>query len=83
LPKKISVLSAFDLASMTEGVIYVDKYKISIHMKISEVDFSNLIYNNKLLWVPDGDVVFDDSSRIIQFDIGSNIRLIGYKTYPN
>jgi hypothetical protein len=84
LPKGIGALSAFDLASMVEGVIYIGKYKIPEHIKISEVDFSDLIYKNDLCWAPDGDEAFDDHSRIIQLDIGSQIRLIGYKTtYPN
>lgn len=32
-----------------------------------------------LLWAPDGDEAFDDSSYILQFDVGYQVRLIGFQ----
>ncbi len=33
----------------------------------------------ELVWAPDGDSAFDDGSYVLQFDIGSMVRVIGFK----
>lgn len=43
--------------------------------------FSDLIYDNHLLWAPDGDEAFDDGSYVLQFDRGNQVRLIGFKSH--
>jgi hypothetical protein len=42
--------------------------------------FTKLVYNNNLLWAPDGSEAFDDSSYIIHFDIKDEVRLIGFRS---
>lgn len=43
--------------------------------------FADLIYENHLLWAPDGDEAFDDGSYVLQFDRGNQVRLIGFKSH--
>lgn len=40
---------------------------------------SSAIHRAHVLWAPDGDEAFDDSSRVLHFDEGERVRLIGWK----
>jgi hypothetical protein len=47
---------------------------------LSHKQFVDMLYENKIVWAPDGDEAFDDGSYILQFDLGdNNVRLIGFK----
>jgi len=46
---------------------------------LSEAELRDAIYSNKLQWAPDGDEAFDDGSYVLQFDVGTRVRLIGFK----
>lgn len=37
------------------------------------------IHHAHVLWAPDGDGAFDDGSRVLHFDEGDRVRLIGWK----
>jgi hypothetical protein len=81
-PEFITDLSALELSDLFEGVLYRDKkeYKMPDNIGVLHNELSDIVYQNELLWVPDGDEAFDDGSRIIQFDIEQTVRLIGYKS---
>jgi hypothetical protein len=42
-------------------------------------DVSEQVDWSTIIWVPDGDEAFDDGSHILQMDIGSSVRLIGFQ----
>jgi len=42
-------------------------------------EFGSYISDSKIQWAPDGDQAFDDGSYILQFDIGSKVRLIAFQ----
>jgi hypothetical protein len=41
------------------------------------------IFKKRLLWAPDGNEAFDDGSHILQFDVDTKVRLIGFKNEPS
>ena len=47
---------------------------------LSSTRIEREVYDNKILWAPDGDEAFDDSSKVLQFDIADRVRLVGFKT---
>jgi hypothetical protein len=42
-------------------------------------EFINILCSKKIVWAPDGDGAFDDGSHILQFDFGTQVRLIGFR----
>jgi hypothetical protein len=46
---------------------------------MSEAQFTKTLHSNSLVWAPDGDEAFDDSSNVLQFDIADPVRLIAFK----
>jgi hypothetical protein len=45
---------------------------------LTQTEVRELFYLNKLVWAPDGDEAFDDSSYVLQFDVNDHVRLIGF-----
>ena len=43
-------------------------------------DFRSMVISSRIGWAPDGDEAFDDSSYVLQFDVGARVRLIAFKT---
>jgi hypothetical protein len=66
------------IAHIFRDVLYVkgeDGTPISGHARKGVID---TIYKNKLLFAPDGDEAFADGSYVIHFDVGAEVRLIGF-----
>lgn len=42
-------------------------------------ELSAFVYENQLMWAPDGSEAFDDGSFGLQFDVGDRVRLIGFR----
>lgn len=59
--------------------IYSTEKQNALFFGFGSADLSDLFYSNKLIWAPDGDEAFDDGSHILQFDVGEQVRLIGFK----
>ncbi|MEP9359496.1 Imm42 family immunity protein [Sphingomonas sp. KR3-1] len=49
------------------------------YFDLTASEFGDCIHNSKIQWAPDGDQAFDDGSYILQFDIGSKVRLIAFQ----
>jgi hypothetical protein len=47
---------------------------------LSGSELESLVYSKKLLWAPDGDEAFDDDSFIVQLDVGSQVRLVAFRS---
>jgi len=61
------------------AAIYAPNQEANSLFAISQARFRDLIYSNHLSWAPDGDEAFDDSSHILQFDLGNRVRVVGFK----
>lgn len=70
--------AAIDIADAYTSAVYLDDGK-EMYFGMSEVQFTKTLYSNSLVWAPDGDEAFDDSSHVLQFDVGDRVRLIGFK----
>jgi Immunity protein 42 len=45
---------------------------------LPQIEVEERLYGRRCIWAPDGDEAFDDRSHILQFDIKSKVRLIGF-----
>lgn len=59
--------------------IYGDDQESERFFGISQSEFCKKIYSSNIMWAPDGDEAFDDSSFVIQLDVGDRVRLIAFK----
>ena len=57
--------------------VYADEQKES-YLGIPLKHFTAMIRAGRLDWAPDGDEAFDDGSYVLQFDVGSRVRLIAF-----
>ncbi len=72
-PEAARVANAFRQA------FYADNQEGS-YLDIPLTDFTDLFASHALSWAPDGDEAFDDGSYILQFDVGSRVRLIAFRS---
>lgn len=70
---------AIDIANAYTSTVYMDSNGDETYFGMSESQFTKTLYSNSLQWAPDGDEAFDDSSYVLQFDIGDRVRLIAFK----
>jgi len=70
---------ALNIANAFVGAIYSQTRHDSTLFGMSLSKFQDQIYTNHLIWAPDGDEAFDDGSHVLQFDVGSRVRLIAFK----
>lgn len=68
------------VADAVYGAFYAPEQEDECFLGLSRVELTELVSAKHLLWAPDGDAAFDDGSYVIQFDIGENVRLIGFKS---
>jgi Immunity protein 42 len=71
--------SAGKIADAFRDAIYAHNQEREEFFGIRQPDFKRIIYDNNLMWVPDGDEAFDDGSYALQFDVGNQVRLIAFK----
>jgi hypothetical protein len=71
--------AAIDIASAYTSAVYLDNNGDQTYFDMSEAEFTKTLYSNSLVWAPDGDEAFDDSSYVLQFDVGDRVRLIAFK----
>lgn len=48
---------------------------------MSGAEVRDAFINGEISWAPDGDAAFDDGSRVLQFDVGDMVRLVGYRSH--
>jgi hypothetical protein len=70
---------AIDIANAFTSAVYLDNAEIDAYFGMSEAQFTQTLYSRSLVWAPDGDEAFDDSSYVLQFDVGDRVRLIAFK----
>lgn len=67
------------LASAFRDACYSVKEGRSDYLGLSRDEFVRVVDGNHLLWAPDGDEAFDDSSYVLQFDVDNKVRLVGMR----
>ena len=65
------------IAISFRDALYAENQAIS-YLGIETSEFSNLFYSNHLIWAPDGDEAFNDSSYVLQFDVMDSVRLVAF-----
>lgn len=75
---------AAEIANAFRSAIYAEEQEDS-YFGLSLSDFSNYfsMQFQNLVWAPDGDEAFDDSSYVLQFDVQDRVRLIAFKCTPD
>jgi hypothetical protein len=76
----VSFLDAIDAAQVAEAyldAIYRDTPRTDFFGRSRE-EFSEAVFSNAVNWAPDGDEAFDDGSHVLQFDVGSRVRLVAF-----
>jgi Immunity protein 42 len=67
------------LADAVTYAIYGGHPERAFDFSTSEEELRCALATSSIVWAPDGDEAFDDSSNVLQFDIGDRVRLIGFK----
>lgn len=75
---KLSELNCADIADTLYKAEYVETGSVDIMAPYAPETLKTL-HTKGVIWSP-GDEEFDDGSHIYHFDIGSQVRLIGFKT---
>jgi len=75
-----SNLEGFALAKSVGEALYDFETPAITASGFSSEEFSHVVHSNHLLWAPDGDEAFYDSSFILHFDIRDEVRLVGFKS---
>lgn len=70
------------IAESVRNALYADEGRES-YFGLPIAEFSKLIHRNHLMWAPSGDEAFDDDSYVLQFDLGDQARLIGFKSHAD
>lgn len=69
---------AAKIADAVHNAVYAEvPYECCFGMPSGELVKS--IHSNHIIWAPDGDEAFDDSSHVLQFDIQDRVRVIAFK----
>jgi len=70
------------IAESAHNAIYSD-YPRDRLLDMAREDFTESLYKREIVWAPDGDEAFDDSSHIIQIDEGDRARIIAFVNDEN
>ena len=74
-----AVAAAIEIANAYTSAVYLDTLGNETYFGMSEGRFTKTLYSNSLVWASGGDEAFDDSSHVLQFDVGDRVRLIAFK----
>jgi hypothetical protein len=66
------------IANAYRDAIFAPNQDEEVFFGIPQPQFRDLIYDNRIVWAPDGDEAFDDWSHVLQFDVGERVRLIAF-----
>lgn len=76
----IPVLDRIDARLVVEA--YLDAmYRASSradYFGLTQEKFADCLHASAVIWAPDGDAAFDDGGHVLQFDVGSRVRLIAF-----
>jgi hypothetical protein len=68
-----------EIADAFREAVYATDQEEKSFFGILQPEFSDLLYAQHLIWAPDGDEAFNDGSYVLHFDVGEQVRLIGFR----
>jgi hypothetical protein len=72
--------TAAEIADAFRNAVYADQQRES-YFGIPLEEFASMwTRGDNPVWAPDGDEAFDDGSYVLQFGVGEQVRLIGFKS---
>ena len=71
--------AALDIANAYTSAVFPESNENQTYFDLTEAQFTKILFSNYLVWAPDGDGAFDDSSYVLQFDVGNRVRLIAFR----
>ncbi|MGV1949361.1 Imm42 family immunity protein [Agrobacterium vitis] len=74
---RLADVKAADVAVAYLDALYRDNPRTD-YFGLSQHQFVNTLHSSGSIWAPDGDEAFDDGSHILQFDVGSRVRIIAF-----
>lgn len=75
--------NAIEIVDAISAALYDSKRQDEIFFGMPCAEFLDFVYENKLIWAPDGDEAFDDGSHVLQFDVDDRVRLIAFTINSN
>jgi hypothetical protein len=78
-----STATASAIAKTIAAAIYGDDNAQDIFFGMARRNFLDSVYESYLIWAPDGDQAFDDSSVVLHFDVGDKVRIIAFHNEVN
>jgi Immunity protein 42 len=60
--------------------VYAECEEQELFFGMTDSQFSHSMHQSGLVWAPDGEAAFDDGSYVLQFDHGSQVRLIAFRS---
>lgn len=69
---------ATDIATAYLDVSYRDTARTD-YFGLSGQQLVDALQSSGAVWAPDGDAAFDDGSHVLQFDIGSRVRIVAFR----
>ncbi len=73
-----SEADAAEIANAYTSALYLDHDENDTYFGFSEARFTEIIKSSRLVWAPDGEEGFDDSSYVLQFDVDDRVRLVAF-----
>ncbi len=67
-----------EIANAFRSAMYSDE-PLPRYFTLEYREFADTIRSRRIVWAPDGDEAFDDSSYVLQFDVGDLVRLIAFR----
>lgn len=72
-------VEALSLATSLREAMYLAETPAVTRSGVPAPEFSEKVCSHHLLWAPDGDEAFDDSSYVLHFDADDGVRLIAFR----
>jgi len=74
---ELADITATDLAAAYLDALYRETSRTD-YLGFSLHPFIDALQSSGVIWAPDGDAAFDDGSHILQFDVGRQVRIVGF-----
>lgn len=69
----------YDIAEAIYSSIYRESPEEKSFFGLMKDEIAEVVYQNRIMWAPDGDQAFDDGSYVLHFDVFDQVRLIGFR----
>jgi len=82
-PSSVCAANSEALATAFSRATYIEHDPEELFFGMRDADFRALLISTNVEWTADGDEGFDDGSCVLQFDVGTEVRLIAFSRATN